>query len=345
MSLKMGIYLNSQHPEDEDAGAHLRAIIEQVKLAERLGFDSVWAGEHHLTDGFHFFPQLALLSHLAAYSGDMNLGTNLVLLPLHPPVDIAEQVALIDQLCGGRFILTLGQGYRQEEFDAFGVDIKDRLARFVDGIQVIRRLWSERDVDHETEWYSLAGATVRPAPAQPGGPPIWIGASAERAIKRAGRLADAFMALPNAPKGEVSSQLQLFGDARAQAGLAPALEAGRLIEVFCHSDSGEARRRVAPHLLTKYAAYASWGLQNSGSDEDVEGQSVEEQFSHLAKDRFVVGDPDEVVEGLVAQHHEVGLTHLTMRVTWPGSDPAHAMECIELLGTEVLPRVRRRLEL
>jgi alkanesulfonate monooxygenase SsuD/methylene tetrahydromethanopterin reductase-like flavin-dependent oxidoreductase (luciferase family) len=345
MSLKMGIYLNSQHPEDEDAGAHLRAIIEQVKLAERLGFDSVWAGEHHLTDGFHFFPQLALLSHLAAYSGDMNLGTNLVLLPLHPPVDIAEQVALIDQLCGGRFILTLGQGYRQEEFDAFGVDIKDRLARFVDGIQVIRRLWSERDVDHETEWYSLAGATVRPAPAQPGGPPIWIGASAERAIKRAGRLADAFMAMPNATKGEVTSQLQMFGDARAQAGLAPALEAGRLIEVFCHSDSGEARRRVAPHLLTKYAAYASWGLQNSGSDEDVEGQSVEEQFSHLAKDRFVVGDPDEVVEGLVAQHHEVGLTHLTMRVTWPGSDPAHAMECIELLGTEVLPRVRRRLEL
>jgi alkanesulfonate monooxygenase SsuD/methylene tetrahydromethanopterin reductase-like flavin-dependent oxidoreductase (luciferase family) len=345
MSLKMGIYLNSQHPEDEDAGAHLRAIIEQVKLAERLGFDSVWAGEHHLTDGFHFFPQLALLSHLAAYSGDMNLGTNLVLLPLHPPVDIAEQVALIDQLCGGRFILTLGQGYRQEEFDAFGVDIKDRLARFVDGIQVIRRLWSERDVDHETEWYSLAGATVRPAPAQPGGPPIWIGASAERAIKRAGRLADAFMAMPNATKGEVTSQLQMFGDARAQAGLAPALEAGRLIEVFCHSDSGEARRRVAPHLLTKYAAYASWGLQNSGSDEDVEGQSVEEQFSHLAKDRFVVGDPDEVVEGLVAQHQEVGLTHLTMRVTWPGSDPAHAMECIELLGTEVLPRVRRRLEL
>jgi alkanesulfonate monooxygenase SsuD/methylene tetrahydromethanopterin reductase-like flavin-dependent oxidoreductase (luciferase family) len=68
MSLKMGIYLNSQHPEDEDAGAHLRAIVEQVKLAERLGFDSVWAGEHHLTDGFHFFPQLALLSHLPSRS-------------------------------------------------------------------------------------------------------------------------------------------------------------------------------------------------------------------------------------------------------------------------------------
>lgn len=345
MSLKMGIYLNSQHPEDEDAGEHLRAIVEQVKLAERLGFDSIWAGEHHLTDGFHFFPQLTLLSHLAAYSGDMNLGTNLVLLPLHPPVDIAEQVALIDQLCGGRFILTLGQGYRQEEFDAFGAKMEDRLARFVDGIEIIRRLWAEREVTHETDWYSLSGATVRPGPAQVGGVPLWIGATADRAIKRAGRLADAFMAMPSVTTSEVRRQFDMFAAARAEAGLPPATEAGRLIEVFCHADSAEAHRRVAPHLLTKYAAYASWGLD----DDDVQGAgdevelSVEEQFAELAHDRFVVGNPDEVVAGLVAQHRLVGLTHLTMRLTWPGSDPDHAMECIELLGTEVLPRVRQEL--
>ena len=350
MTLKMGIYLNSQHPEDEDAGQHLRAIVEQVKSAERLGFDSIWAGEHHLTDGFHFFSQLALLSHLAAYSGDMDLGTNLVLLPLHPPVDIAEQVALIDQLCGGRFILTLGQGYRQEEFDAFGVKMEDRLARFVDGVEVIRRLWTERDVTHETEWYSLSGATVRPAPAQVGGVPIWIGASADRAIKRAGRLGDAFMAMPNATTPEVRRQFDMFDTARAEAGLPPATEAGRLIEVFCHHDSAEAHRRVAPHLLTKYAAYASWGLQDNGLDDngldDADAgpsASVEQQFAELAEDRFVVGNPDEVVAGLVAQHRVVGLTHLTMRVTWPGSNVDHAMECIELLGTEVLPRVRQEL--
>jgi len=344
VALKMGIYLNSQHPEDQDAGEHLRGIVEQVKLAERLGFDSVWAGEHHLTDGFHFFPQLALLSHLTAFTGEMTVGTNLVLLPLHPPVDIAEQVALIDQLCGGRFILTVGQGYRREEFDAFGSKFDERLARFIDGVDVLRRLWSERSVDHETDWYTLTGATVRPAPAQPGGPPIWIGATSDRAIKRAGRLADAFMAMPNATAPEVARQLQLFSAARAEAGLAPATEAGRLLEVFCHADSAEAHRRVAPHLLTKYAAYASWGLQDDALNEKpADTRSDDEKFAELATDRFVVGNPDEVVAGLVAQHRDVGLTHLTMRVTWPGSDLADTMACLELLGTDVLPRVRQEL--
>lgn len=336
MSLKMGIYLNSQHPEDDDAGAHLRAIVEQVKLAERLGFDSIWAGEHHLTDGFHFFPQLALLSHLAAYSGEMTLGTNLVLLPLHPPVDIAEQAALIDQLCGGRFILTVGQGYRVEEFNAYGSKHEERLARFIDGVDVLRRLFTERDIDHETDWYSLQGATMKPGPVHPEGIPIWIGATTDRAIKRAGRLADAFMAMPNATSTDVARQLEMFEAERAAAGLAPATEAGRLIEVFCHEDSAEAQRRVAPNLLTKYAAYASWGLQDNNLDAATGG----DEFAELAADRFVVGDPDEVVAGLVAQHREVGLTHLAMRVTWPGSDLDHAMECIELLGTQVLPRVR-----
>jgi alkanesulfonate monooxygenase SsuD/methylene tetrahydromethanopterin reductase-like flavin-dependent oxidoreductase (luciferase family) len=346
MSLKLGLYLNSQHPEDEDAGAHLRAIVEQVRLAERLGFDSVWAGEHHVTPGYHFFPQLALLSHLAAYSGDMTLGTNLVLLPLHPPVDIAEQVALIDQLCGGRFILTVGQGYRVEEFDAFGSPYEDRLARFIDGIDVIRRLWTGERVEHQTPWYSLSGATVRPLPVQPGGVPIWIGATSDRAIKRAGRMADAFMAMPNATSAEVRRQLGLFAAERTAAGRVPAAEAGRLIEVFCHRDGDEARRRCAPHLLTKYAAYASWGLQKSGLADAAAATEIasdDDQFAALAEDRFVIGEPDEVVDGLVAQHREVGLTHLAMRVTWPGSDVAHALDCIELLGTQVLPKVRAEL--
>lgn len=345
MTLKMGLYLNSQHPDHEDANARLRSTVEQVTLAERLGFDSIWAGEHHVTPGYHFFPQLALLSHLAAHSGEMALGTNLVLLPLHPPVDVAEQVALIDQLCGGRFILTVGQGYRVEEFEAFGSPHAERLARFVDGVEVIRRLWTGEAVDHETPWYSLSGATVRPLPAQRGGVPIWIGATTERAIRRAGRLGDAFMATPNVSSAEVRHQLDLFASERAAAGLPPATEAGRVIEAFCHRDASEARRRCAPHLLTKYAAYASWGLRGTafGTDDTGNTPSEEERLVELARDRFVIGDPDDVAAGLVAQHREVGLSHVAMRVSWPGSDSTDTMECIELLGTEVLPRVRAEL--
>lgn len=343
--LQLGIYLNSQHPEQQDARQCLTDLVTQVKLANSLGFDSIWAGEHHLTPGFHFFPQLALLSHLAAFSGEMAIGTNLVLLPLHRPVDIAEQVAMIDLACGGRFILTVGQGYRPEEFDAFGVPFEDRLARMVDGIEVIRRLWRESNVDHDGGWFRLRGATVRPGPFRVGGPPIWIGATSDRAIKRAGRIGDAFMATPNDDNTGVRRQLELFATARAAAGLAPAAHTGRMLEVFCHADSSTARRLARPHLLTKYAAYASWGLTGSAGEAAASavGAAGEDAFAALASGRFVIGDPDEVAAGLIGQYREVGITHLAMRVAWPGSEQADTLACLELLGREVLPRVRAAL--
>ena len=345
MTMKMGIYLNSQHPEADDPSQHLASLVEQVQMAERLGFDSIWAGEHHLTDGFHFFPQLTLLSHLAAFTGDMALGTNLVLLPLHRPVDIAEQVALIDHACGGRFILTVGQGYRPEEFAAFGVPFEERLPRMVEGIEVIRRLWQEEKVDHDAGWFSLKGATVRPGPRQVGGPPIWIGATTDRAIKRAGRIGDAFMATPNADNAEIRRQVDVFDNARSEAGVAPAPDTGRMLEVYCHPDGDVARQRARPHLLMKYAAYASWGLTGSAGDaaESAADADDDSAFEDLARDRFVIGTPDEVAEQLVGQHRDVGMTHLAMRLAWPGSDPAEALDCIELLGSEVLPAVRGEL--
>ncbi len=345
MTMKMGIYLNSQHPEDDDPSVQLAGLVEQVKLAERLGFDSIWAASNHLTDGFHFFPQLTLLSHLAAFSGEITLGTNLVLLPLHRPVDIAEQVALIDQACGGRFILTVGQGYRPEEFAAFGVPFEQRLPRMVEGIEVIRRLWNEERVDHEADWFSLKGATVRPGPRQEGGPPIWVGATTDRAIKRAGRISDAFMATPNADNAEIGRQVEVFNTARSEAGLPPAADTGRMIEVYCHQDGDEARLRARPHLLTKDAAYAQWGLTGSAGSAAAAASTVDDDaaFAALAQNRFVIGSPEEVTDQLVAQHRDLGMTHLAMRVAWPGSAASDAIDCIELLGAEVLPRVRSRL--
>ncbi len=344
-ALEIGIYLNSQNPDTDDAAERLQELVEQVRLAESLGFDSVWAGEHHLTPGYHFFSQLALLSHLAAFSGSMHLGTNLLLLPMHRPVDVAEQVALIDLACRGRFILAVGQGYRREEFEALGAPYEDRLARMVEGISVIRRLWTETEVDHDGSWFKLAKATLRPGPFQEGGPPVWVGATADRAIRRAADIGDGFMATPNADNAEVARQVELYRATRTELGATGEPHVGRMLEVYCHTDATEARRRAAPHLLTKYAAYASWGLTGSAGEAARSAGSVdgEDDFAELAQDRFVIGDPDEVVAGLLQQHREVGVTHLAMRLAWPGSDATDALECIELLGREVLPRVRAAL--
>lgn len=344
-ALQVGIYLNSQNPDTDDAASRLTGLVEQVKLAESLGFDSIWAGEHHLTSKFHFFSQLTLLSHLAAYSGHMSLGTNLLLLPMHQPVDVAEQVALIDLACRGRFILAVGQGYRREEFAALGVPFEERLPRMVEGISIIRRLWTETEIDYDGSSFSLEQATLRPGPFNAGGPPIWVGATTDRAIRRAAQIGDGFMATPNADNTEVARQIELFAESRVAAGATDKPEIGRMLEVYCHADAAEARRRAAPHLLTKYASYASWGLTGSAGAAARSASTVggEDDFAELAEDRFVIGSPDDVVAGLLHQHRQVGVTHLAMRLAWPGSNHVDAMECIELLGREVLPRLRKEL--
>lgn len=349
--MKIGIYLNSQYPAEEDAGAALQLLRDLTASADRLGFDSIWVGEHHITHGYHFFPQLTLLSHLTAFSGAMDVGTNLVLLPLHRPVDIAEQVALIDQACGGRFILTVGQGYREEEFVALGVPYQERLPRMLDGIEALRGLWSGEPFTHDGGYYAVEGAIVLPPPARAGGPPIWIGATADRAIRRGGRIGDGYMATPNADTAEIRRQVDLFNEARAEAGLPPTDQLGRMLEVHCHPDRDEAFRRARPHLLRKYASYASWGNLGTSKEQGAAPSSPSsvaavddaDAFAELAKGRFVIGNPDDVVAGLVAQSTEAAMEHLAMRISWPGSDPHHAAECLELLGTEVLPRVRAEL--
>ncbi|MBO0804621.1 MAG: LLM class flavin-dependent oxidoreductase [Nocardiopsaceae bacterium] len=341
----MGIYLNSQYPDTDDPAARLAELVGQVRLAESGGFDSIWAGEHHLTSGFHFFPQLALLSHLVPYSGRMTLGTNVLLLPMHRPVDVAEQVAFIDVACGGRFILGAGLGYRREEFAALGVPFEERVPRMVEGISVMRRLWRETGVDHDDSWFTLKDATLRPGPASADGPPIWIGGTTDKAIRRAAHLGDGFVAGSSASNDDVRRQVELFLGCRAELGLRDRPEVGRMLEVYCHEDTGEARRRAAPHLLTKYASYASWGLTGSAGTAARSAGAVtgQEDFAALAADRFVIGDPDEVVAGLLHQYRHVGITHLAMRLAWPGSAPTDTLACIELLGNEILPRVRAEL--
>jgi len=141
--MKLGIYVNAQHPARDDPARRFAETLEQVRMIRRLGFDSIWGGEHHATPGFHYFPLLPMLQRLAAETDGMWLGTNLVLLPLHNPVEIAEIGAFLDVITGGRFILGVGLGYRSEEFALFGVAMRERVSRLTEGVEIIRRLWTE----------------------------------------------------------------------------------------------------------------------------------------------------------------------------------------------------------
>jgi probable F420-dependent oxidoreductase len=337
-SMKLGIYLNSQHPGSDDAARRFAETVEQVRLIRALGFDSVWAGEHHITPGFHFFPQFGLLQRLAADTEGLWLGTNVTLLPLHNPVEVAEMGAFLDVMTGGRFLLGVGLGYRPEEYAMYGVPMAERVSRFNEAVAIIRRLWTEDNVTHQGKHWQFSNASIRPRPVQQPSPPIIIGAQVKPAIARAARNGDGWLLVPIPTIDQVEKQMAFYRAERAAAQLPPSPHVCRLFEVGCAIDDETAVRRVAPFLMEKYKAYFSWGLEGLKIDPKA---PAEEQFRDLAVNRFAVGAPATVIETLVAQHR-AGITHLSMRVSWPGMAQDDILAGIEMLGKQVLPEVRRR---
>jgi alkanesulfonate monooxygenase SsuD/methylene tetrahydromethanopterin reductase-like flavin-dependent oxidoreductase (luciferase family) len=336
--MKLGIYLNAQHPERDDPARRFAEAVEQVRLIRSLGFDSLWGGEHHATPGFHYFPLLPLLQRLAPEVEGMWLGTNLVLLPLHNPVEIAEVGAFLDVVTGGRFMLGVGLGYRAEEFAIFGVSMAERVSRLAEGVEIIRRLWTEERVTHRGRHWQLDGVGIRPRPVQQPRPPILVGSQVPAGIARAARIADGWLVVPVPTVDEFAAQAAGFAAARSEAGLPPTSHVCRLLEVVCAPDEDTAIRRAAPFLLEKYAAYLSWGIPGITLDPSA---PPEAQLRRLAANRFAVGSPAQVADALLAQHR-AGVTHATMRVGWPGMPQADILAGIDLLGREVLPEVRRR---
>jgi alkanesulfonate monooxygenase SsuD/methylene tetrahydromethanopterin reductase-like flavin-dependent oxidoreductase (luciferase family) len=336
--MKLGIYLNAQHPEGDDPARRWAETLEQARLIRALGFDSIWGGEHHATPGFHYFPLLPMLERLAAEVEGLAIGTNLVLLPLHNPVELAEIGAFLDVITGGRFLLGVGLGYRTEEFAIFGVAMKERVSRLAEGIEIIRRLWTEDHVTHRGRHWQLDDVTIRPRPVQRPRPPIIVGSQVDAGIARAARIADGWLVVPVPTVDEFAAQAAAFRAARAAAGLPPSPHVCRLLEVVCAPDEETAVRRAAPFLLDKYAAYLRWGIPGITLDP---GAPPAAQFRTLARNRFAVGSPAQVADALVAQHR-AGVTHATMRVSWPGMRQEDVLAGIELLGRQVLPDVRRR---
>lgn len=335
--MKLGVYLNAQHPENDDPGRRFAETVEQVRLIRELGFDSIWGGEHHITNGYHYFPLLPLLQRLAAEAEGMEIGTNIVLLPMHNPMEVAEVTAFLDVITGGKFNLGVGLGYRTEEFEMFGVPIKQRVSRMVEGIEIIRRLWTEDGVTHRGRHWQFENMTIRPRPVQKDHPPILVAAQVDAAVERAAKIADGWAIVPTPRFDEIANHAAKFNASRAAAGLPPSKHFVRLVEVACAKDEETALRRSAPYLLEKYAAYISWGMPGLSLNKS---DAPEIQLKNLAKNRFGVGTPEQVIEALMAQHR-IGITHVTMRASWPGMNQSDILASLELIGTEVLPEVRR----
>ena len=328
--MKLGLYMATQWREGAELGPELANLIEQTRAAKASGLVSLMVGQHFLSSPLQMFQAMPLLARLAAEARGMRLGPGLLLLPLLNPVVVAEETATLDWLTGGNAIVGLGLGYRKEEFDSIGVPYKERVPRFIEGVEVIRKLWRDDVVEHRGRFHTLSGVRASLKPEQPGGPPIWMAGDVEVAVKRAAKLADAWMPSPMVTEEGVGKLGALFRETRAAAGLPPAVEFPVIRECHVGSGTGKALDEVREPLSFKYEAYAGWG-----GDSFVPAGSIRSDFDAFAEVRFIIGSENEVVERIARYGERTGTDHMLLRVQWPGLGQKTVLRTLERLARVV----------
>ena len=172
--MKLGLFINTQFPEGVNLAECVPELVAQVRAARDAGFASLWFPHHWLTHPMQMLQITPVMGYIAAHAHGMTIGPNILILPPLNPVHVAEEAATLDVLTGGNYILGVGLGYRQPEFDAFGISLSERAPRFNESIALMRRLWTEDRVSHKGRFYTVNDAGIGVKPVRPGGPPLYI---------------------------------------------------------------------------------------------------------------------------------------------------------------------------
>ena len=337
-SMQLSLIVRGQHPPG-DTAAHLRDDLELVKRAEEVGFDGIVKGSHYSAHPFRSVQQIPFLAYAAAIAPRLRLICGLVLLPLHKPLDLAEQLATLDILSNGKLVFGCGIGYRDVEFKAFGVPRAGLGKRFEEGLEAVKRLWTEDFVTMKGSHFELDGATCTIKPVQQPMPPIWIGANADVAIRRAARLADCWYINPHNTLTTIERQMDLYKRALDEYQRPFPKEVPMRREVFVAPTRAEAIRRAQPYLEEKYKAYRAWGQDKVMP----EGDDFDHGFDELLEDRFLFGSPAEVAEQMIRLNRRLGVNHIVASVHWPGMPNSLALDQLQILAADVMPQVRRAL--
>jgi probable F420-dependent oxidoreductase len=289
------------------------AVATEARAAEDAGYDGIGTGEHLFFHSSHPNAFVALAAAAGATSR-IRLLSSLTVLPLYPAALAAKLATTLDQVSGGRFDLGVGVGGEYPpEFVAAGVDVDERGPRTDEALALLRRLWNGGTVDFDGRFTRIEGLELSPGPAQPGGPPLWLGGRRAPAIRRAGRFADVWMPYMYTPE-QLASSLAEVREAAERAGRDPATVRGA---VFCwggvDADAGRAREEVVAGVSAVY----------------------QQDFAPLADRYLLHGDPDRVV-ARAREYAEAGADTLVFSPVGVG-DRRRAI--VDLFTTDVLPRL------
>lgn len=304
--------------------------LERIEVMDRGGFDAVWLAEHHFTT-FSVCPSVHMLGTLAAARTQrLRIGTAVSLAALYHPLRLAEEVALLDMLSGGRVNWGAGRGFAVSEFNAFGVPPAESAERFREAVEIVLKAWTMERLSHRGAHFSFEDVEVLPKPLQQPHPPVWMAASSETAVDWAASKGFSILMDPHSSTTELGQKRRRFAEGLRAAGYSDAgrdIPMARLVALAPTTAEAEAvARRGAEWLVGAYA-----GPQHQKALQTTRDYGGKDPVQHYVDDVILHGTPAAVRERIARLQEEIGLDYLMCAPL--------SRDSFRLLADEVVPRL------
>ena len=299
---------------------------------DQTGYDAVWLAEHHFSS-FSVCPSVHMMGAMAASrTRRLRIGTAVSLAPFYNPLRLAEEVALLDVLSGGRVNWGAGRGFERSEFAAFGIPGEESAARFHETVDIVLRAWTNQRLSYDGRFFQYDGVEVLPKPLQAPHPPVWMAASSMPAIEWAAGQGHSILMDPHSSRADLIAKRRHYGAKLAEAGYADAgreIPMARLVAVDETAEKARAvAKRVAEWTIASYVGPKHTGNVRQGPARDFGGK---DPVDYYLDDVMIHGSAESVVDQIKAFGAQIGMTYL-MAAPMSGRS-------FRLLTDKVLPRI------
>lgn len=351
--MEFGVLHFFEHPAgDKTEHRIFKEQLDTLRAAEELGFDYIWAPEHHFTEyGFCASPMLTLAA-LASVTKRVRLGSAVVVLPFNDPIRVAEEGAMVDLMSDGRLDLGVGRGFQPVEFRGFGVDQARSYEMFSEALQIIERAWTGETVSFKGTHFQIDEHAVRPRPIQRPHPPIWLAAVNAPSFEMAGMRGYNLLCtlVPGFHTPLTAEYVQTYRRAlRAGGHDAAKKQIGALCMVYCADTTKQAQQDFVGPVLWYFQMMEKYVASQTGKP--IEGYEEYEKvrryvntvhWDELLQARALVcGDPAYCITLIEEMRKQYGFTQLICWTRLAGLDHRKVMRSMELFSRHVLPHFRR----
>lgn len=351
--MKFGILFTSQPDPATEPYPHRsvhQRVADQVMLADRLGYDCAWIAEHHVSTKYGIMPDpLTFIAYLANKTSQIRLGSGIMTLPLHDILRLAENVALVDILTGGRLTLGVGSGYRKYEFEALNADFEQRRDNQVEGLEVLMRMLAGHKIDHDGKFFNFhigGDYEILPHTLQQPCPPLYMAAASEQSIGLGAKYGAGLLLSTLTPVSELTEAAEFYRSCLPSTETSysqnPAfgeIDVARFVYV---AETDEKARAESAEGITRHVSSFTHG-QTSGYLGTVSpaGTKVysDVTYDRLVEDTILHGSPETVVQKIESLRERTGATSLMLHFPpYYGADQTSDM--LKTFAETVMPKFR-----